>query len=284
MSATALLPPVTAVRMVWALTGAASNDTYSQLHASVVEEALKNIAEQAKSDELENKYAISAIATMNANRRSLDVVYKGRQLNFEENEKLRKTYLDSVQESLDFGKKAQDVLKSLPAMTVTGAVGVTLGDWLGASTVQMWAIGLGLAAVGYFINVIVVRSARKRTQRLYVQQDYERSLYYDQYIRRVTMILTSLYRDLDRIHKNVFGTSYPIDQATPEIIVEDLLKGAHPTFCVHIHECMRNEKIRDEITDRLWPLCETGKAASKEDCAHWDNYPAHSTSTPRSTS
>lgn len=45
---------------------------------------------------------------------------------------------------------------------------------------------------------------------LLVQQDYDRNLYYEQYMSRVAMTLTSLYLDLDRIHQVVFGAPYPV--------------------------------------------------------------------------
>ena len=98
MSTTTLLPPATAVRMVWAFTGGFSNDAHSKQSTVLIQAALKDIKERAQADADEEKYVISSIATMDASRRSLDTIYKGRQLNFEENETLRSAYLDSVKE------------------------------------------------------------------------------------------------------------------------------------------------------------------------------------------
>jgi len=105
MSQTFLLPPVSAVRMVCARTGIFSKDEHSKISAVLTESALKSIRDRAEADDKERKYVNSAIATMDATLRNLDVIYKGRELNFEENEKLRKVYLDSVKENLEFGKK-----------------------------------------------------------------------------------------------------------------------------------------------------------------------------------
>lgn len=266
MSTTSLLPPVSAVRMVWARTGLFSDDEHSKQSTVLVEEALKNIKERAQSDEKENKYVISTIATMDSSLRSLDTAYKGRQLNFEENEKLRSAYLDSIRESLDFGKKAQDFLRSLPTMTIGAAGGVTIAQALGVSGIKLWGIGLGLAAVGYIVNLLFVRHGRKKTQMLYIVQDYERDLYYDQYITRVSTILTSLYLDLDRIHKNIFGQPYPVDATEVHQIIEEMLRGVRSTFCMYVHKHMREKKI----TPELWSLCETGALDAVKQCPYWE--------------
>lgn len=266
MPTTTLLPPVSAVRMVWALTGAFSDDVHSKQSTVLVEETLKDIKERAQADVNEKKYVISAIATMDASRRSLDVIYKGRQLNFEENEKLRSAYLDSVKESLAFGEKAKDVLKSLPSMTIGAAGGVTVAQILKVSDIYLWGIGLMLGAAGYLVNLWFVQRAREKTQFLYVTQDYERGLYYDQYVVRVSLVLTSLYLDLDRIHKNIFGQTYPIGSLEVETVVEDMLSGIRPTFCQYVHKHMGEEKI----TPRLWSLCETGTIEAVRKCPHWE--------------
>lgn len=265
MSQTFLLPPVSAVRMVWARTGMFSNDEHSKISAVLTEAALKNIRERAEADDKERKYVNSAIATMDATLRSLDIIHKGRTINFEENEKLRKAYLDSVKENLEFGKKAGDFLKSLPAMVIGGAGGITVAQYFKISDINLWAIGLALASIGYIVNLEVVRLMRKRTQMLYVVQDYERSLYYDQYVTRVATTLTSLYLDLDRIHKNVFEQSYSVDVEVSNIIGE-MLKGVRPTFCKYIHKHIREKKIKPE----LWTLCETGKEGALEKCPSWE--------------
>jgi hypothetical protein len=119
-----LLPPTTAVRIVWALTGSFSDDLHSQRAAEYAEQSLKNIEARAQqSNEQEQQYVTTTIAAIQSTRRSLDTIYKGRELNFNENKELRSAYLDSIKEGIDFGKKAQDFLKSLPAMTIAGAGG-----------------------------------------------------------------------------------------------------------------------------------------------------------------
>ncbi|MCF6149430.1 MAG: hypothetical protein E3K37_12320 [Candidatus Kuenenia sp.] len=245
MAQTSLLPPVSAVCMIWARTGLFSNDEYSGQNAKMVEAELNTIRDCAEGDENEKKYIAAARASMDASLRNLEIIYKGRQLNFQENEKLRSAYLDSVNENLDFGNKTKDILKSLPAMSIGGAGSVTIGNFLAEkfhlSSAELWAIGLSFTGIGYIVNLLIIRGMRRRKQMLYVQQDYERSLYYDQYLSRVAVTLTSLYLDLDRIHKNIFGQSYPVEGEV-RTIVSAMLEGVRPTFCEYIHKHMREKK------------------------------------------
>ena len=269
MAKTALLPTVTAVRMVWAMTGKFSDDEASKTIATYVEDGLKNIEDQASGLGPEEKsYVTSAVATMKASLRSLDTAYKGRELNFDENEKLRTTYLDSVKESLSFGSKAQDFLKSLPTMTIGAAGGVTVAQAIGISGIKLWGVGLVLAALGYLVNLWFVGRARRQTQMLYVSQDYERGLYYEQYLSRVTDIMRGLFLDLERIHKRVFTENYETDTNPTTItkIINDILAGVHSTFCTYAHKHMADKTV----TPELWARCESGNAQAVRMCPKWE--------------
>ncbi len=266
MSKTALLPTVTAVRMVWAITGKFSDDQSSTAMATYVEDALKRIEDLAPGiSPEENSYVMSAVATMKASLRSLETAYKGRDLNFAENEKLRTAYLESVTESLSFGSKAQDVLKSLPTMTIGAAGGVTVAQAMGVSGISLWGAGLVLAALGYLVNLWFVRRARRQTQMLYVSQDYERGLYYEQYVTRVRVILLGLFLDLERIHKRVFQENYEagtVNPGTAQSIIEGILAGVHSTFCPLVHKHMAEKKV----TPELWTRCESGYSEAVQMC------------------
>lgn len=267
---TSLLPPLSAVRMAWALTGAFAKDDSSKRAAQAVENRMEYIidrAEKANTTKKEKEYVLNAIIGIKASMRSLETAYKGRNLNFQENEKLREVYLESVREGFDYGKKAKDFLTSLPGTSIGGAGGITLASLLGAARpVVLWGVAIALAGVGFFVNVVIVQYCRKRKQSLYVAQDYDRDLYYEHYISQVSLILTSLYSDVDRIHRNVFGQEYPAKTDAPANIVADLLKGVSPPLCKFVHKHMRQKKI----TPRLWSLCEAGSEAAKKECPLWE--------------
>jgi hypothetical protein len=265
-----LLPPFTAVSMMWACTGKFAKEDQSKKIAELTNESIKDIEElaEAHADPREKRYIRAAIPTMSSCMRSLDTIYKGRQLNFKEVDKIRDVYLENVKENLEFGKSAKDFLKSLPTMTVSTAGGLSLIQILGpVSPPILWGLGLAFAGAGYIINWVIVRSSRKRTQKLYIKEDYDRDLYYDQYITRVESTLRSLYRDIDRIHKNVFGKRYPVEAGeNSEKIVSDLLAGVRPTFCTYIQKHM----YKKLITPELWSLCETGDEEAIEQCPLWE--------------
>lgn len=263
---TSILPPLSAVRMVWAMTGAFSNDKLSTDAAKLVTERLKDITERVAQDPSaqEQEYVRGAITCMEATVRSLDTVYKGRELNFKDSDELRTLYLESVKGSLDFGEGAKDFLKSLPGLSIGGAGGLTLASMLQAQPVTLWGVGITLAGVGYVVNALIVQYARKQRQLLYVRHDYDRDVYYDRYISQVSSILTSLYLDIDRLHKNTFGQAYPVgDPALAQDIVENFLKGVRPAFCPNVHKHMQGKKITPEI----WSRCEAGGAEAMETCA-----------------
>jgi hypothetical protein len=205
---------------------------------------------------------------MKASLRSIETAHKGRDLNFEENEKLRTAYLESVRESISSGTKAQDILKSLPTMTIGAAGGVTIAQAFGISGIPLWGLGLVLAALGYLVNLWFVRRGRRQTQLLYVTQDYERDLYFEQHLSRVTTILLGLFLDLERIHMNVFQENYEADvnPSTIRSFIDGILAGVRSTFCPFIHKHIASNKI----TPELWTRCESGNADAVRMCPNWE--------------
>jgi hypothetical protein len=272
MAKTTLLPPVIAVRLAWAITGKFSNDAKSGIMATYAEDSIKSIEEQAKFPGVspeEKSYVTSAIAAVRATMRSLETVYKGRELNFKENEDMRKVSMAEIQDKFQFGKTMQDTLKSLPAMTIGGAGSVTVLELIGIdSKLTLGMVGLLTAALGYLVNMYFVYLGRRSTQMLYVTQDYERDLYYDQYVSRVHEILLGLFFDIERIHKRIFQENYEndISPSAAERAVKDILDGIRSTLCPYAHRHMRDGKI----TPELWSLCESGHDDAVSLCPLWE--------------
>ena len=266
---TKLLPPVAAVSMVWARTGNFSADPHSQISSSQIEMALKNISDRADGLDKERAYIVSAVAAMDAGYRNLDIIHKKRNQDFEQNEKLRSAYFQTVKDNIEFGTRAKDFLKSVPALTIGGASGLTLAEALGltGTGIWPWVFGLSLAGAGYLINLLAVRLTRKRKQMLYVLQDYELGLYYEQYVNRSLTVLASLYNDIGRIHLRAFGESYPAD--TDDDILQSMFNGIRTNYCTYIHKHMRERKI----TAGLWPTCEVGEAKARQSCPFWEQLP-----------
>jgi hypothetical protein len=274
MAETKILAPFTAVRLAWAVTGKFSSDADGKLSAQKAEEDLKRMQADAANDPQELSYVSQSAATIRAAIRNLEIIYKGRKLNFEENEKLRQGYLDNAQESIAFGKKAKDYLSALPSMAiagpgVAGTLGPTLASAFGFSgsrqTLFLWGLGVAMAGIGYWVHWIFMKRGREKNQKLYLLQDYERNLYYEHYIVRVQATLSGLYRDIDNLHKCVFGDVYPVQGEDADNIVGRLLDGVKPSMCPKIQSHM----AKGLVTPDVWTLCEVGEIASR-DCKHFN--------------
>lgn len=316
MSKTSLLPPMTAVQMTWALTGlfskekptqnsipsvdktqdgkknSAEEDEKGDANADrnhpegissrfpifLVNKALEDMRNRAKNDR-ENKYVDRVIAAMNASLRSIHTIYKGRNLNFDENEELRVAYLKSMKESIGYWYKLKNILKSLPTTSLGAAGGVTLtkilfdgsdakfGSNIGSKTnfdpifsaivdniaFQKFLLIAGFAALGFLVGWVLIWWGGRKTWKLYVKRDYERNLYFRRYLEQVTIILESLYEDVCQIYEETFGKSCPKEDEGEDII-KDMLKGMQPKLCTCVDKHMQENKI----TVELWPMCETG--------------------------
>ncbi|WP_167599348.1 hypothetical protein [Chlorobaculum sp. 24CR] len=148
------------------------------------------------------------------------------------------------------------------------AGGVTVAQYFKASAFELWGIGLVLAGLGYLVKFYLVSRTRRKTQMLYVTQDYERGLYYEQYLDRVHLVLLALFLDLERIHKRVFRENYEADTTSIAVqsIIDDILSGVRSTFCPYAHKHMAEKKV----TPELWTLCESGTRKAVKNCPLWE--------------
>jgi len=186
--------------------------------------------------------------------RTLDVLYRWRDLNFKENGQLRELFLKDAESLETFGKSSGDFVKSLPSMSVTvgaGAIAVdqafNLPDW------QWWLVGAGLAGVGFILQTFSSFFSLKRRRMQSVQQDFERNLYYKNYLDRVKTALVATYSEIEEAHRKAFGSPYSVNEIT-EIVVEKVLSPLKGHECPFLNEHMRLGKI----TPTLWARCETG--------------------------
>jgi len=266
-SKTTILSPPVAIKLAWGLTGRFPNEEYSKNNAVLIEDMMKEARERAKNhdDPKEEEYVEQAVALILASFRNLETIFKGRNLNFDDNEKLRSKYMESIEENIDFGNKIQNILKSVPTMTITTAAGtITLVQWLKLSPIQGWGVGLACAALGYMINLGIVKIMRRRIQYQYIDQDYDRNLYYSRYVTQIDMALKLLYLDIDRLHNRIFKTKY-MPETSVDKVIDDILKSIQPTFCEYIHK----HKKKGIITPELWSLCETGNIEAVKHCKFW---------------
>lgn len=85
MAVTTTLAPFTAIRLAWAIAGKFTSEPEGKLSAQVAEQTLKGISARAASDPKEQSYVSQSEATIQASIRGLEIILKGRNLNFDEN-------------------------------------------------------------------------------------------------------------------------------------------------------------------------------------------------------
>ena len=269
--APAPLSPLASVGLAWTIAGKFTSEPESKMTAQLAEDRLKAALESVGAGTVEQQYLSRVETAILAAVRNLEVIYKGRELNFAENERLRQAYMENVRENIEFGRNARSYLKALPTMAIAGPGGTALlvnnlpqrltGEH---ETLFLWLLGAALSGIGYWIYRGVMFLSRKRTQTLYVQQDCERNLYYSSYVTRVEVVLAGLYSHVDRVHSQTFGAPYPHSEGNAATVVGELLAGIQPRMCRYVHEHMR----AGVVTPELWPLCEAG-GEGVESCPHW---------------
>jgi hypothetical protein len=267
---TTLLPPPRAIWIAWAQTGNFGKEPEPKDIATAATKLLNDVIEKAKEQgDPEKGYVNNAATDLEATMRTMHTIYKGRELNFQEIDKIRSASLENISQDLQFGRNAQDFFKSLPTMAITsGASTITLNKVLESFSLPSWTfwlIGIGSAGLGFFINIGIVRWNSKARQAEYIRQDYERTRYFQHYLIRIRTALLNLYYDIDRLHARYFNKTYPLGEfESAEKIIDNMLQGARPTLCKYVFDHL-NRKL---IKANLWTLCETGRE-SCEDCKYW---------------
>ena len=146
MSTSSIITPVTAIILAWAIASKYLSNPDVEISSQNAENILLNITSQASLNSAEKSSISQISAAIYATVRNLEIIYKGRNLNFEENEKLRKSYIDNVKDAILFGNKAKDFLKSLPTMAIAGpgvslTLGPTLAKWIVPENPELYLLG-----------------------------------------------------------------------------------------------------------------------------------------------
>jgi len=214
----------------------------------------------------EKEYVNSVFIAIESTYRSLATIANGRNNNYREINAIREQQVKNMQSFSSLIPTLQSTIPRLAEMTVGGiAAGALVGPFfqrilpsLGDSAFQ---ISVALGAVIFWgvaelwLNPWLANRELKKVIRL----DYDKDLYYQQYLKRSKNALSSLYEQIEDLHEKIFGIRYK-DNINAGNEVNDLMVGLDTTMCENISKCIDNNKV----TPDNWAVCESGE--TKEDC------------------
>ncbi len=248
----AVLRPENAVRRVWTCTGAFSAKEPSKPFTVFSHEEYKELMSRInKADKCTFNYADEAITLMNASLRNLDIMYKSRELNFKENEQLRNADLKYLEKYITFGTETRDYIKSIATITVFGITGGAIGAFFNVSIILLWLLGMGLGLLALVVQLTYLSYGYHRSKQFYIQHDFERTLYYLDYLQKAEKILESLCEELSKTYQRNIG-SYTHDSKNN--FITTMIYEARPKFC----ESVINHITSEKNTPEHWTLCEIG--------------------------
>ena len=270
---TQLISPRGAIDIAWASTNDLSTNPKISGNAERVKKRMDDIIEIAyKGNNMKEKeYINSVYMAIESTYRSLATITNGRNNNYTEINTVRDQQAKDMQSYASFILTLQSTIPRIAEMTIGGiASGTLFGPYfirmfpsLGDSAFHI-SVALG-AVIFYLVSEFYINPRlAKRKLRSIIQLDYDKDLYYQQYLNRIKEALISLYDQVENLHVKNFKIKYN-EEKNSETEVDDLLKGLDTTMCENVVTCMENEKI----TPDNWAVCESGE--TKDSCKKINN-------------
>jgi hypothetical protein len=265
MNKTNLLPPLSAVYLVWGTTRKFADSSTIDSFDSSIKPFFENLIKEADKNDLEKQYLSQAYTILMASMRNVIIIYKGRQLNYSENKLIREAYLDSLKSELNITSQLKDLLKSLPAITIGGASGLVIADLKikTSGTLNQLSYALLFAIAGYLARYFYMRFTSVKKQKNFIRQDYETTIYYNHYLIRMEEVMINLYRRMEELHEDMFGQKYN-DDSKKEELIKKMFHEIQPVHCPLLDQHINSRKI----TPDRWHMCEVGLPLS-ENCKYY---------------
>jgi len=265
MKKTSLLPPLSAIKLLWGATRAFANESISDAYESILKPHLDSLEQLAGDNKEEKLYLKYVGIQLMASLRNAGMVYKGRQLNYAENRALRKAFLDSLKERYEFSMQIKEILNNLPAVSFAGVGGLALLHVITdePELLVQFFIAVLFGFLGYFVRRRILKRSQDKKHLNYIHQDYEATIYFIDYLDRMESVLVKLYENLEEIHKQIFKEYYSGEDKYKDVI-KNLLRESLPNRCKYIDEHIREGIVKPDI----WYMCETNLSA-RENCMHY---------------
>jgi hypothetical protein len=231
-----------------------------RINTSKAEELIESIGKTFPCGSAEEKYSHESAAAIRASVRNLATIYRGRDLNFKENDALRDVYMASIKEGISFGSSLNEFTKSLPRVVISGGAALIFSTVLiYYFSVTVFFLAILASISGFFLYWVILSACRWRQKRLYIRSDHERTLYYASYLRHSKKELNELHERLKKSHTTFCKNKQKdiLDQVWKVVCSLELSDKADPDDFSEISTVLKNfhgKKSQEELLEKLLAL------------------------------
>jgi hypothetical protein len=167
-------------------------------------------------DKKEVKYLRRALPYIYSSLRELEVIYHGRQSNFNHIRALSEKYRENIKDEIKFGSSVRDYLKAIPWVGISGGTGITavmILDSCGFELCGNYCLVFKMflpalsATLGGLLYYFVTKWGWKKAELSLIKLDHDSNIYYIHYLNRCKKVLYNLNKELSFIHQDIFGNS-----------------------------------------------------------------------------
>ena len=292
------IPPILpeqVVQWAWGLTIAHSgseNETDLQPQEKSIREEMKNVRQKLTDEDNKSplkgkdiQYMDNVLAAIDGTVRTLLIIIRGRNKNFEETDSLMEMYIKKNESINNFTLSFQSAFGRVASMTFGGtsatAIVATLFPDLAVWIFPLILSGCGALFYGFYELVATPRKDREN-RKARIRNDYQRDVYFLNYIERCKSALVGLLLNTFSAYETIYDKSY-VNSAKSKLndtetmrakrnyaekIVENALAPlGRKYYCDNIHECYRNKVFINDFN--IWANCESGQG--KEGCEIFKN-------------
>lgn len=255
--------PEASIEIAWGLSHLHSENKESQIYGGYIRDYYDKIRNDVKSSESKDEKSIQYLDNLriaiDSCVRTLGIIIRGRNLNFEENDKLRGQKIDEINALSKSIMNYQGLIPRIQATMIGGVSalvilkGVLEPLFPDISKITIEYFILLCAGLGYvFAEVAILPYLRRKVLCEMIRNDRDRNIYFQNYVMMSRIVLKRLLSEAVDIYNCCYEENYPkIEKNKIEELLDKILPG--PITCENISRC----KVGEEITDKNWVICET---------------------------
>ena len=224
----------------------------------------------------DKKYMNAVFSAVDSCVRTLLVIIRGRDKNFEETDSLMEMYIKNNESISSFTLSLQSAFGRFAGMTFGGTSATAIVMTL-FPNLPVWVFPLTLSAMGAIsyalYEVFVTPWKLKKNMIARIKNDYQRDIYFQSYVNRCRDTLVGLLMNTFTIYKQIYEVHY--DDSFDNIetqrkfannAVNDSLGSLGLKYCCEdIHDCYEKKVFltNESIERGRWATCESGEGNEK---------------------